>query len=84
MVSVWMVALDDHSQKLILVCVRSMFSVLCVLSLLSFVISSFFISLFLSLTEQERLRNSVGCGFKEKDGSLPCPDYMPSFMEVRR
>lgn len=31
--------------------------------------------------EQERLRKPVGWGFKEKDGPLATPDYLPSFME---
>jgi hypothetical protein len=33
--------------------------------------------------EQERMRRPVAWGFKEKEGALATPDYLPSFMEVR-
>jgi hypothetical protein len=32
--------------------------------------------------EQERLKKPMGMGYKEKEGALPTPDYLPSFMEV--
>jgi len=32
--------------------------------------------------EQERLRRAVACGFREREGALATPDYLPSFMEA--
>ena len=34
--------------------------------------------------EVERLRKPIGWGTKEKEGALPTPDYIPSFMEQFR
>lgn len=34
------------------------------------------------VTEQDRLKMSVGMGYKEREAVLPTPDYLPSFMEV--
>jgi len=31
--------------------------------------------------EQERLRKAVACGFREREGAMATPDYLPSFME---